>query len=146
MTNFDTIISSSTPTLVDFYAKWCGPCKMQAPILEQVKQQIGDKATILKIDVDHDNELASIYHVQSIPTLILFKDGKILWRVSGVRQANTILSKINEALYKLPLTTLRERHDYLSHIALCIYTTCKCYININISTCAATTLRNIVSG
>ena len=98
MTNFDTIISSSTPTLVDFYAKWCGPCKMQAPILEQVKQQIGDKATILKIDVDHDNELASIYHVQAIPTLILFKDGKILWRVSGVRQANTILSKINEAL------------------------------------------------
>ena len=98
MTNFDTIIRSSTPTLVDFYAKWCGPCKMQAPILEQVKQQIGDKATILQIDVDHDNELASIYHVQSIPTLILFKDGKILWRVSGVRQANTILSKINEAL------------------------------------------------
>ena len=98
MTNFNTIISSSTPTLVDFYANWCGPCKMQAPILEQVKQQIGDKATILKIDVDHDNELASIYHVQSIPTLILFKNGKILWRVSGVRQANTILSKINEAL------------------------------------------------
>lgn len=98
MTNFNTIISSSTPTLVDFYAKWCGPCKMQAPILERVKEQIGNKATILKIDVDHDNELASIYHVQSIPTLILFKNGKVLWRGSGVRQADAIISKINEVL------------------------------------------------
>mgnify|MGYP006378978831 CR=1 FL=1 len=97
--NFEQeVLKADKPVVIDFWAPWCGPCKMQAPILEQVKQQIGDKATILKIDVDHDNELASIYHIQSIPTLILFKDGKILWRVSGVRQANTILSKINEAL------------------------------------------------
>lgn len=98
MTNFNDTISSSKPTLVDFYAQWCGPCKMQSPILDKVKEHIGDKATILKIDVDHDNELAAMYHIQSIPTLILFKEGKAIWRVSGVRQADLIEAKIKEAL------------------------------------------------
>lgn len=98
MTNFNNTISSSKPTLVDFYAQWCGPCKMQSPILDKVKEHLGDKATILKIDVDHDNELASMYHIQSIPTLILFKEGKAIWRVSGVRQADVIEAKIKEAL------------------------------------------------
>lgn len=98
MTNFNNTISSNKPTLVDFYAQWCGPCKMQSPILDKVKEHIGDKATILKIDVDHDNELAAMYHIQSIPTLILFKEGKVIWRVSGVRQADVIEAKINEAL------------------------------------------------
>lgn len=98
MTDFNSTISSSKPTLVDFYAQWCGPCKMQSPILEKVKESIGDKATILKVDVDHDNELATMYHIQSIPTLILFKNGKALWRVSGVRTADIIEAKINEAL------------------------------------------------
>lgn len=98
MTNFNDTISSSKPTLVDFYAQWCGPCKMQSPILDKVKEHIGDKATILKIDVDHDHELAAMYHIQSIPTLILFKEGKAIWRVSGVRQADLIEAKIKEAL------------------------------------------------
>ncbi len=98
MTDFNLAISQEKPTLVDFYAKWCGPCKMQAMVLDSVKEHIGNAAQILKVDVDHDRDLASIYHIQSIPTLILFKNGKALWRASGVRQADAIIAKINDAL------------------------------------------------
>ncbi len=94
MNNFDEIIKSSTPTLVDFFATWCGPCKMQAPILEQVKEKVGDKATIIKIDVDANRELAARYRVQSIPTLIMFKNGEPVWRGVGLQQAAVLEEKI----------------------------------------------------
>lgn len=94
MNNFDEIIKSSTPTLVDFFATWCGPCKMQAPILEQVKEKVGDKATIIKIDVDSNRELAARYRVQSIPTLIMFKNGEPVWRGVGLQQASVLEGKI----------------------------------------------------
>ncbi len=96
MNDFNETIKSATPTLVDFFATWCGPCKMQAPILEQVKQKIGDKGTIIKVDIDRNAELAAHYHVQSVPTLILFRNGEAIWRTVGVQQADLLVAKILE--------------------------------------------------
>ena len=93
---FQEIINQDKPVLVDFFAEWCGPCKMMMPILEDVKNRVGDNATIIKIDVDNNTQAASTYQVQSIPTLILFKNGKQLWRQSGVVPANELERLINE--------------------------------------------------
>lgn len=96
MATFSELINGQKPVLVDFYATWCGPCKMMAPILESVKKQVGDTVTIIKIDVDKNPEAAGAYRVQGVPTLILFREGKILWRQSGVVQANQLQQVINQ--------------------------------------------------
>lgn len=96
MNDFNEMIAQSKPTLVDFFATWCGPCKMQAPILEDVKQRVGEKANVVKIDIDKNSALAARYHVQSIPTLILFRNGEPVWRAVGLQQADLLESKLNE--------------------------------------------------
>ncbi|WP_158976633.1 thioredoxin [Cellulophaga sp. L1A9] len=92
--SFDKIIDSSTPVLIDFFADWCGPCKSLAPILKQVKEEMGDAVKIVKIDVDKNQSLASKYQVRGVPTMMLFKNGKQLWRQSGVLQKNDIITII----------------------------------------------------
>ncbi len=91
---FSELIKSSTPTLVDFYADWCGPCKVMAPILKDVKQELGGNIVILKINVDKNQALASKYQVRSIPTLILFKNGTQQWREAGVVDKQKLLNKL----------------------------------------------------
>lgn len=96
MNDFDKIIADSKPTLVDFFATWCGPCKMQSPILEQVKNKLGDDANIIKVDIDRNQQLAMKYRVQSVPTLILFKNGEPVWRTVGLQQADLLEGKLRE--------------------------------------------------
>jgi thioredoxin 1 len=95
-TSFDTIIKSEKPVLIDSFATWCGPCKMLAPVLKQVKDSLGERITILKIDVDRNQELSSKYQVRGVPTMILFQNGKQLWRQSGVLTKEEIIKNIVE--------------------------------------------------
>ncbi len=98
MSSFFDITASDTPVLVDFFADWCGPCKTMSPILKEVKDSLGDKIKVLKVDVDKNQRLATALNVQGIPTLVLYKNSQILWRQSGVVPKNDIVSKINEYL------------------------------------------------
>jgi len=81
---FESLINDSRPVIIDFHAVWCSPCKMQSPILKEVASEFGDKIKVIKIDVDQNNEIAGRYNIQSVPTLIIFKNGKLVWRQSGV--------------------------------------------------------------
>ena len=95
-TNFNTIIQSEIPVLIDFHANWCGPCKTLAPILKEVKETLEDAIKIIKIDVDKNQPLAAKYQVRGVPTMLLFKNGKQVWRQSGVLQKNDIISIIKK--------------------------------------------------
>jgi thioredoxin 1 len=94
--SFADIIKSEKPVLVDFFATWCGPCKMLAPILKEVKDSLGERISILKIDVDKNQQMAAQYQVRGVPTMVLFQNGKQLWRQSGVLSKEEILKTILE--------------------------------------------------
>jgi thioredoxin 1 len=93
---FNELIQSNKPVLVDFFAEWCGPCKVMTPILKEVKLEIGDAVSILKVDVDKNPQAAAAYQVQGVPTFILFKEGKVLWRQSGVVPKNGLVGVIQK--------------------------------------------------
>lgn len=93
---FNEIIKSEKPTLVDFYADWCGPCRMMTPIIEQTKKDLGSDATVLKINIDNNQEVARKYGIRSIPTLLIFKEGNVVWRQSGVPQKEMIVESVKK--------------------------------------------------
>lgn len=96
--SFAELINGETPVLVDFSAEWCGPCKMMSPILKELKSKMGDKAWVIKVDVDQSPEAASAYQIMGVPTLILFKKGEVKWRQSGVTSASVLEQVINQLL------------------------------------------------
>ncbi len=96
MSKFNELINSDVPVLVDFYATWCGPCKTMSPILDDVAKQVQGKAKVIKIDVDKNQAAAATYQVRGVPTLILFKNGKQIWKQSGVVPANDLVTLINQ--------------------------------------------------
>ncbi len=98
MSKFNELINSDTPVLVDFFAEWCGPCKTMMPILDDLAKDVQGKARVIKIDVDKNQAVATKYNVRGVPTLVLFKNGKQVWRQSGVVQANQIREIINQNL------------------------------------------------
>jgi thioredoxin 1 len=94
MGKFQEIVQSETPTLVDFFATWCGPCQTMMPVLDQLKDKMGDKIRIIKIDVDKNQDVAAKFKVKGVPTFVLFQQGEILWRQSGAMDVNTLHNKI----------------------------------------------------
>ncbi|MFT5778284.1 MAG: thioredoxin 1 [Crocinitomicaceae bacterium] len=98
MGSFREIIESDTPTLVDFHASWCGPCKVMSPIIDEVKSELGKSVRILKIDVDKNQALSSQFKVRGVPTFILFKSGEISWRQSGAMEKSVLISQIKKAI------------------------------------------------
>lgn len=93
--SFTEILKGDTPVLVDFHADWCGPCKMMAPVIEQFSKEMGDNVRILKVDVDRNPKAAAVYQVRGVPTFILFKNGKIVWRQSGAMPLQTLRQAVS---------------------------------------------------
>ncbi len=98
MSRFHDIIAQDKPTLVDVFATWCGPCKTMHPILEDIKRRVGDRATIIKVDIDQNEALARQYGIQSVPTLMIFKQGELVWREAGVHSADTMVQTLERLM------------------------------------------------
>ena len=96
MADFKSLINSNKPVLVDFFATWCGPCKMMSPILDELKKEMGEEVIIIKVDVDKNPQAAQVYGVRGVPTLILFKEGEVKWKQSGVRQVAELKQVIKQ--------------------------------------------------
>ncbi|TCP25172.1 thioredoxin [Tenacibaculum skagerrakense] len=96
MSNLTEILNGDTPVLIDFFAEWCGPCKMMTPVLKDLKDDLGDGVIILKIDVDKNNAIAAKYQIKGVPTFMIFKQGKMLWRQSGMLQKQDLIELINK--------------------------------------------------
>ncbi len=93
---WEQIVNSPKPVLVDFYAEWCGPCKMMAPVLKETKESIGDSGHIIKVDIDKHPDLATQYQIKGVPTFMIFKSGKSHWRQSGMISKNELLQLFHE--------------------------------------------------
>tara|TARA_R110002050_G_scaffold195593_1_gene330444 strand:- start:41947 stop:42243 length:297 start_codon:yes stop_codon:yes gene_type:complete len=96
MASFGSIIKSEIPVLIDFHAEWCGPCKTVSPILKSLKEEMGDKVKLIKIDVDKNPEIASKYQIRGVPTLMIFKEGNLMWRQSGVVPIENLRTEVNK--------------------------------------------------
>lgn len=97
MSNFSEIINKDHPVLVDFFATWCGPCQTLSPILKQVKDELGDSVSVIKIDVDKNPSIAAQFQVRGVPTMLLFKNGKQVWRQSGVLSKNELINIVKQS-------------------------------------------------
>ena len=98
MAAFSELINKDIPVLVDFHATWCGPCKMMEPVIKELKGKFGDKLSVIKIDIDKNQELAGKLGVRGVPTFILYKEGKLVWRASGARPIHELESAVNSSL------------------------------------------------
>jgi len=98
MNDFNTIINSDTPTLVDFFATWCGPCKTMSPIVEETKNILGEKAKVLKVNVDNNRDVSMKYNIRSVPTMVIFKNGEVVWRKPGVTSSKDLVEEVNKFL------------------------------------------------
>jgi thioredoxin 1 len=96
--NFDTIVNENQPVIVDFHALWCGPCKIQSPILKQVADELGEKVKVIKIDIDQNQAIAARYHIQSVPTLMIFKNGEVKYQQAGVHTKQQLMSFLTNIL------------------------------------------------
>lgn len=99
--SFQKLINSEKPVLIDFYADWCGPCVAFAPVLKDIKKEMGDRIKVIKINVDNNPAISEQLEIRSIPTLMIFKKGKVFWRVAGAQSKTAVLRKLEEAIHPI---------------------------------------------